>query len=113
MYLGAVTDSASCASIAQSFVISMIMVVLVITARTSVLNMLDHINHQGLRLAAGAFRTSPVLSLYAEMNLPPLNYREFSLGCMDCVRVRSVACAPLEIVLRMSSSSSHFETNLS
>ena len=28
--------------------------------------MLDHIHNQGLRLALGAFRTSPVASLYVE-----------------------------------------------
>ena len=35
------------------------------SARKSYLQMLDPIHHQGLRLALGAFRTSPVNSLYA------------------------------------------------
>ena len=36
------------------------------SARKSYLKCLDTIHHQGLRLALGAFRTSPVESLYAE-----------------------------------------------
>ena len=34
--------------------------------KKSYLAMLDPIHHQGLRLALGAFRTSPTASLYAE-----------------------------------------------
>lgn len=64
------------------------------SARASILNMLDPIHHQGLRLATGAFRTSPVLSLYAEPNELSLEYRRFSLGFMYPVRVRSVAEYP-------------------
>ena len=42
------------------------------SARKSYLKSLDTIHHQGLRLALGAFRTSPVESLYAESNEPSL-----------------------------------------
>lgn len=38
------------------------------SARSSALKMLDPVHHLGLRLATGAFRTSPVLSLYVETN---------------------------------------------
>ena len=38
------------------------------SARKSYLKSLDTIHHQGLRLALGAFRTSPIESLYAESN---------------------------------------------
>lgn len=65
------------------------------SARASVLKMLDPIHHQGLRLAIGAFHTSPVLSLYAEANELSLEYRRFSLGFMYSVRVRSVAEHPV------------------
>jgi hypothetical protein len=41
----------------------------------SYLQMLDTIHHQGLRLALGAFRTSPVESLYAEAGEPSLHLR--------------------------------------
>lgn len=64
------------------------------SARASVLKMLDPIHHQGLRLATGAFRTSPVLSLYAEANEPSLESRRFALGFMYSIRVRSVPQHP-------------------
>ena len=41
---------------------------------------LDTIHHQGLRLALGAFRTSPVESLYAESNEPSLYTRREKLS---------------------------------
>ena len=44
------------------------------SARQSYLRKLDSIHNQGLRLALGAFRISPVNSLYAEANEPSLNY---------------------------------------
>ena len=40
--------------------------------RKSYLMMLDTVHHQGLRLALGAFRTSPVESLYVEAEEPSL-----------------------------------------
>ena len=43
-----------------------------IRARKSYLQMLDPIQNQGLRLALGAFRTSPVASLYVEADEPSL-----------------------------------------
>ena len=42
------------------------------SARKSYLMMLDTVHHQGLRLALGAFRTSPVESLYVEAEEPAL-----------------------------------------
>ena len=45
------------------------------SARKSYLKCLDTIHHQGLRLALGAFRTSPIESLYAESNEPSLFVR--------------------------------------
>ena len=42
------------------------------SARKSYLMMLDTVHHQGLRLALGAFRTSPVESLYVEAEEPSL-----------------------------------------
>ena len=45
------------------------------SARKSYLKCLDTLHHQGLRLALGAFRTSPVENLYAESNVPSLYTR--------------------------------------
>ncbi|MES9994020.1 MAG: reverse transcriptase domain-containing protein, partial [Candidatus Thiodiazotropha sp.] len=50
------------------------------SARKSYLKCLDTIHHQGLRLALGAFRTSPVESLYAESNEPSLYVRREKLS---------------------------------
>ena len=50
------------------------------SARKSYLKSLDTIHHQGLRLALGAFRTSPVESLYAESNEPSLYTRREKLS---------------------------------
>ena len=49
------------------------------SARKSYLKSLDTI-HQGLRLALGAFRTSPVKSLYTESNEPSLYIRREKLS---------------------------------
>ena len=50
------------------------------SARKSYLKSLDTIHHQGLRLALGAFRTSPIESLYAESNEPSLYKRREKLS---------------------------------
>ena len=50
------------------------------SARKSYLKILDTIHHQGLRLALGAFRTSPVESLYADSNEPFLYIRREKLS---------------------------------
>ena len=50
------------------------------SARKSYIKALDPIHHQGLRIALGAFRTSPVQSLYAEAGEPPLELRRLKLA---------------------------------
>ena len=50
------------------------------SARKSYLKSLDTIHHQGLRLALGAFRTSPIESLYAESNELSLYIRRQKLS---------------------------------
>lgn len=72
------------------------------SARASTLKMLDPVHHKGLRLATGAFRTSPVLSLYAEANELSLEKRRFSLGFMYALRIRSVPQHPCRGVLEQS-----------
>ena len=56
--------------------------------RQSYLWKLDSIHNQGLRLALGAFRTSPVNSLYAEANEPSLNLRRKKLS-LQYLRLKS------------------------
>ena len=44
------------------------------SARKSYLQIFDTVHHQGLRLALGAFRTSPVTSLYVEADKPSFDF---------------------------------------
>ena len=50
------------------------------SARPSYIKRLDTVHNQGLRLCLGAFRTSPVQSLYVEANEPPLDMRRTRLS---------------------------------
>ena len=57
------------------------------SARKSYLMMLDTVHHQGLRLALGAFRTSPVESLYLEAEEPSLYLRREKLALQYAIRL--------------------------
>ena len=64
------------------------------SARKSYLEMLDPINHQGLRLALGAFRTSPSESLLAEANEPSLYNRRLKLSMQYALKLKSKPSNP-------------------
>ena len=57
------------------------------SARKSYLQMLDPIHNQGLRLALGAFRTSPVASLYVVADEPSLYSRREKLSLQYAIRL--------------------------
>ena len=57
------------------------------SARKSYSAMLDPIHHKGLRLALGAFRTSPTASLYVEADEPSLNTRREKLSLQYAIRI--------------------------
>ena len=57
------------------------------SARKSYLQMLDPIHNQGLKLALGAFRTSPVASLYVEADEPSLYSRREKLSLQYAIRL--------------------------
>ena len=57
------------------------------SARKSYLQMLDSIHNQGLRLALGAFRTSPVASLYVEADEASLYSRREKLSLQYAIRL--------------------------
>ena len=59
------------------------------SARKSYIKMLDPIHHQGLRLALGAFRTSPSESLLAEANEPSLYNRHLKLSIQFALKLKS------------------------
>ena len=57
------------------------------SARKSYLAMLDPLHRQGLRLALGAFRTSPVASLYVEAEEPSLTTRREKFSLQYAIRL--------------------------
>ena len=57
------------------------------SSRKSYLQMLDPKHNQGLRLALGAFRTSPVASLYVEADEPSLYSRREKLSLQYAIRL--------------------------
>ena len=59
------------------------------SARPSYIKMLDTIHHQGIRLALGAFRTSPVESLYVEAGELPLEHRRIKLSLQYVTKLKS------------------------
>ena len=64
------------------------------SATASTLKTLDGIHHRALRLATGAFRSSPVASLYVETGEPSLAYRRDKLVLQMFVRVLSMPGTP-------------------
>ena len=59
------------------------------SARKNYLSLLDPIHHQGLRLALGAFRTSPRDSLCVEANEPSLDMRRRKLAMQYYLKLKS------------------------
>ena len=55
---------------------------------------LDAIHHQGFRLCLGAFRTSPVDSLYVEANEPSVNLRRLKLALQYIVKLKATIDNP-------------------
>ncbi|GFW00237.1 putative RNA-directed DNA polymerase from transposon X-element [Trichonephila clavipes] len=66
------------------------------SARASVLKQLDTIHHSALRICSGAFRTSPVTSLYVVCHQPTLELRRRQLCANYFIRAMSVPSHPLK-----------------
>ncbi|GBM16450.1 hypothetical protein AVEN_94939-1 [Araneus ventricosus] len=69
------------------------------SARGSYLKRLDYVHHQALRLCLGAFRTSPISSLYTEAFEPSLLCRRDKLSLSYCFRILSEHNHPLRGIL--------------
>ncbi|GFX46781.1 probable RNA-directed DNA polymerase from transposon X-element [Trichonephila clavipes] len=67
------------------------------SARASVLKRLDTVHHSALRICSGAFRTSPVTSLYVVCHQPPLERRRRKLSANYFIRAMSVPSHPLKL----------------
>ena len=61
--------------------------------------MLDPIHNQGLRLALGAFRTSPVASLYMEADEPSLYSRREKLSLQYAIRLAANPSNPAHQIM--------------
>ncbi|XP_055939426.1 uncharacterized protein LOC129969045 [Argiope bruennichi] len=65
------------------------------SARNSYLSRLNYVHHQALRVCCGAFRTSPISSLYVETCEPSLSFRRNMLSACYYFRVLSNRSHPL------------------
>ena len=59
------------------------------SARKSYTQILDAVHHQGLRLCLGAFKTSPIESLYVEANEPSLTNRRIKLSLQYITKLKA------------------------
>ena len=64
------------------------------SARKSYLKVLDSIQHEGLRLVLGAFRTYPKESLYAEAHEAPLELGREKLALQYFLKLKSCPANP-------------------
>ena len=60
------------------------------SAHQSILKQLDPVHHQGLRIALGAFRTSPAQSLYIEAHEPSLTTHQLKLSLNYVLKLKSL-----------------------
>ena len=72
------------------------------SARKSYIKRLDTVHTQCLPLCLGAFRTSPVQSLYVEANESPLDMRRTRLSLQYCVKLMSNEVNPAYSVVYQS-----------
>ena len=64
------------------------------SAKPHDLNMLDAVHHAGIRLSLGAFRSSPVQSMYVEAVEPSLDYRRSLVGLQHFIRLLRLPNSP-------------------
>ena len=64
------------------------------SARKSYIQKLDTVHHQGLRLAMGAFRTSPIQSLYVLSQEPSLEKRRLKLALQFSLKLKTNTSNP-------------------
>ena len=74
-----------------------------------ILKSLDPIHHQGLRIALGAFRTSPAQSLYVEAGEPSLRHRRLKLSMTYFLKLKSLPDNPCHNVINNPPPSELFE----
>lgn len=70
------------------------------SARPSALRILDLVHHQELRLVTGAYRTSPIPSLYAIAHEPSLENRRAFLAMLYRLKISALPWHPCYHVVR-------------
>ncbi|GFY02461.1 probable RNA-directed DNA polymerase from transposon X-element [Trichonephila clavipes] len=92
------TDRVSLLRVYQALILSRLDYGCVVygSARASVLKRLDTVYHSALRICSGAFRTSPVTSLYVVCHQPPLKLRRRQLSANYFIRAMSIPSHPLK-----------------
>ena len=81
------------------------------SATKTSLKMLDSIHHQGIRLSTGAFRTSPIESLYIESGEPSLSFRRDKLTLQMYTRLLGVQNSPAYDAICLSVGDQIYERN--
>ena len=76
-------------SLSLSFSLSLSLSLVYGAASNNILKKLDPIHHQGLRIALGAFRTSPVTSLYAKAQEMSLKNRRKKLSINYVLKLKT------------------------
>ncbi|KAI5708247.1 hypothetical protein M8J77_018932 [Diaphorina citri] len=69
------------------------------SAKDHLLSKLNTIHHTGIRIATGALRSSPVVSLYVDSGIPPLSLRRAKLLMNYVAKVRASPFNPVHKVL--------------
>ena len=79
------------------------------SARKFYIKKLDPIHHEGLRLVLGAFKTSPVDSLYTKAHEAPLQLRSEKLALQYCIKLKSCPSNPAYDCIFQSKYKQQFE----
>ncbi|GFU72588.1 probable RNA-directed DNA polymerase from transposon X-element [Trichonephila clavipes] len=83
------------------------------SACNSTLKKLDPVHHMALRICSGAFRTSPVESLYVNCHQLPLDLRRRKLSLAYYFKILSVPSHPLQNVYMSTSMKRLYDARLS
>ena len=82
------------------------------SASTTAIKMLDSIHHYGIRLSTGAFRTSPIPSLYAESSEPSLYLRRDKLCLQLYSRLLGMPNTPTYVSITDTEFDHYFNNNM-
>ena len=83
------------------------------TASEHLLLQIRSVHNQAIRLCTGAFRSSPVPSLYAESGEPPLDNRRNMLGFQHYIRIQRLPDTPLYTTIMNNDYRDVYRNNIS